>query len=78
MFGSLSAEEEVKVAASDAWKLYRSLHLAKIAEEALPGLFSKIDVVQGDGGAGTVLELFFAPGIFLYTCTLDPDIQVLL
>ncbi|KAL7147205.1 hypothetical protein ABFS83_06G092400 [Erythranthe nasuta] len=62
MFGTVSSEREVKVAASEAWKLYSTLELAKIVAEALPSLISKINVVQGDGGAGTILELFFPPG----------------
>ncbi|KAL8534771.1 hypothetical protein ACS0TY_010704 [Phlomoides rotata] len=61
-FGRLSAEKEVKVPASETWKLYGTLQLAKVVEEALPGLLSKIDVIQGDGGVGTVLELFLPPG----------------
>ncbi|KAL7108087.1 hypothetical protein ACP275_06G093100 [Erythranthe tilingii] len=62
MFGTVSSEREVKVPASEAWKLYSTLELAKIVAEALPSLISKINVVQGDGGAGTILELFFPPG----------------
>ncbi|EYU19745.1 hypothetical protein MIMGU_mgv1a015414mg [Erythranthe guttata] len=62
MFGTVSSEREVKVPGSEAWKLYSTLELAKIVAEALPSLISKIDVVQGDGGAGTILELFFPPG----------------
>ncbi|XP_057774082.1 norbelladine synthase-like [Salvia miltiorrhiza] len=63
MSGTISDEKTVNVPASEAWKLYGTLQLAKIVEEALPDLISKIDVVQGDGGAGTVIELFFAPGM---------------
>ncbi|XP_057785525.1 norbelladine synthase-like [Salvia miltiorrhiza] len=63
MSGTISNEKTVNVPASEAWKLYDTLQLAKIMEEALPSLISKIDVVQGDGGAETVLELFFAPGM---------------
>ncbi|KAL8050616.1 hypothetical protein ABFX02_06G092200 [Erythranthe guttata] len=62
MFGTVSSEMEVKVPASKAWKLYSTLELAKVVAEALPNQITKIDVVQGDGGAGTILELFFPPG----------------
>ncbi|KAL7154946.1 hypothetical protein ABFS83_03G038600 [Erythranthe nasuta] len=61
MFGTVSDSMEVKVPASEAWKLYGTLELAKIVPEALP-MVSKIDVVQGEGGVGTILELFFLPG----------------
>ncbi|XP_011084628.1 S-norcoclaurine synthase 2-like isoform X2 [Sesamum indicum] len=62
MVGRLSEEIEVKVPAVEAWKLYSTLQLAKIVGEALPNFISKIDVIQGDGSAGTILHLFFAPG----------------
>ncbi|KAL0452290.1 UNVERIFIED_CONTAM: hypothetical protein Slati_1207100 [Sesamum latifolium] len=53
---------EVKVPASEAWKLYGSLLLAKVVVEALPDRFSKVEVVEGDGSAGTILHIFLAPG----------------
>ncbi|KAI3471311.1 hypothetical protein Pfo_027974 [Paulownia fortunei] len=62
MFGTVSEERVVNVPASEAWKVYGTLQLANIVREALPGLVSKIDVVQGDGSAGTILQLFFPPG----------------
>ncbi|KAK6118475.1 hypothetical protein DH2020_047742 [Rehmannia glutinosa] len=62
MFGTVSEEKEVNVPASEAWKVYGSLQLADVVRQALPGLIYKIDLVQGDGGVGTVLELFFPPG----------------
>ncbi|KAK6129389.1 hypothetical protein DH2020_036865 [Rehmannia glutinosa] len=62
MFGTVSDEREVSVPASDAWKLYGGLQLAKFVGEELPGLLSKTDVVQGDGGVGTILEVFYPPG----------------
>ncbi|KAI3743304.1 hypothetical protein L1987_61011 [Smallanthus sonchifolius] len=43
MFGSLSEEVEVKVAAEKAWQLYGT---TKIGD---------IDVIEGDGGVGTVI-----------------------
>ncbi|KAL2249150.1 S-norcoclaurine synthase 2-like [Sesamum indicum] len=55
-------EMEVKVPASEAWKLYGSLLLAKVVVEALPDHFSKVEVVEGDGSAGTILHIFLAPG----------------
>ncbi|GFQ02201.1 s-norcoclaurine synthase [Phtheirospermum japonicum] len=63
MSGRLSEEIEVKVPASEAWKLFGTLKLADIVLEALSNVFSKIDIVEGDGGAGTILHLFFTPGM---------------
>ncbi|KAL0282175.1 UNVERIFIED_CONTAM: hypothetical protein Sangu_2965500 [Sesamum angustifolium] len=62
MVGRVSEEVEVKVPASEAWKLYGSLRLAEIAEEALPDVISKVEVVEGNGSAGTVLRVFLPPG----------------
>lgn len=65
MKGSVSDEIEVKVGAREAWKLYGTLQLAKMAEEELPLLLHKIDVLEGDGGPGTLLKLTFPPGMFV-------------
>ncbi|KAK4436132.1 hypothetical protein Salat_0776900 [Sesamum alatum] len=62
MVGRVWEEREVKVPASEAWKLYGTLQLAKIVCEALPNLFSKAEVVEGDGSAGTILHVFLPPG----------------
>ncbi|KAK4403768.1 hypothetical protein Sango_0745400 [Sesamum angolense] len=62
MEGRLSEEIEVKVPASEAWKVYGSLQLSKIVVEGLPSIFSKVEVVDGDGSTRTILHLFFAPG----------------
>ncbi|KAL2249140.1 UNVERIFIED_CONTAM: hypothetical protein Sindi_2387700 [Sesamum indicum] len=62
MMGRVSEEREVKVPASEAWKLYGSLRLAKIAEEALPNVISKVEVVEGNGSAGTILHVVLPPG----------------
>ncbi|XP_073146518.1 norbelladine synthase-like [Henckelia pumila] len=62
MFGTASDEREVCVPASEAWKVYRGLLLAKIAGESLPEFISKTVVIMGDGGVGTILEVFFTSG----------------
>ncbi|KAL0403322.1 UNVERIFIED_CONTAM: hypothetical protein Sradi_1973000 [Sesamum radiatum] len=62
MMGRVSEEMEVKVPASQAWKLYGSLRLAKIAEEALSNVVSKVEVVEGNGSAGTLLHVVLRPG----------------
>ncbi|XP_011084626.1 S-norcoclaurine synthase 2-like [Sesamum indicum] len=62
MVGGVWEEIEVKVPASEAWKLYGSLLLTKVTVEALPDRFSKFEVIEGDGSAGTILHIFLAPG----------------
>ncbi|KAL0452292.1 UNVERIFIED_CONTAM: S-norcoclaurine synthase 2 [Sesamum latifolium] len=60
--GRVWGEMEVKVPATEAWKLYGSLLLADVVVEALPDRFSKVEVVEGDGSVGTILHIFLAPG----------------
>ena len=60
MFGQLSHELEVNVPASEAWELYSTLRLAKLVEEEPASGIEKIDVIEGDGGTGTILKLTFA------------------
>ncbi|KZV44927.1 S-norcoclaurine synthase-like [Dorcoceras hygrometricum] len=61
MFGTASDEKEVNVPASEAWKVYGSLLLAKIAGESLKDYISKT-VAVGDGGVGTTVEIFYPAG----------------
>ncbi|KAK4436135.1 S-norcoclaurine synthase [Sesamum alatum] len=56
MEGSVSREIEVKVSASETWKVYGSLLLAKIAVEELPDIYSGFEVLEGDGYAGTIIQ----------------------
>ncbi|KAL0340873.1 UNVERIFIED_CONTAM: hypothetical protein Sradi_4604100 [Sesamum radiatum] len=62
MMGRVWEEMEVKVPASEAWKLYGSLLLTKVVVEVLPHHFNRIEVVEGDGSAGTILHIFLDPG----------------
>jgi hypothetical protein len=63
MVGQVSNEVEVNVAASEAWEIYGTLRLAKVVEEAHSGLYEKVEVIEGDGGIGTVLKVTFSTGI---------------
>ncbi|KAL2249144.1 S-norcoclaurine synthase-like [Sesamum indicum] len=62
MEGCVSREIEVKVSASETWKAYGSLLLAEIGVEAFPEKYSGFKV-EGDGYAGTIIQVFFAPGV---------------
>ncbi|KAM0024802.1 putative START-like domain superfamily protein [Helianthus debilis subsp. tardiflorus] len=59
MFGTLSEEAEVNVPASKAWDLFGTLKLAKLVDGKI---FEAVDVIEGDGGAGTILKLTFKSG----------------
>ncbi|KAK2999120.1 hypothetical protein RJ639_024604 [Escallonia herrerae] len=67
MFGTISEEIEVNVPASKAWEVYGTLKLTKVVAEGLPDALDKIEVLQGDGNAGTVLKLTFPPGNPVFT-----------
>ncbi|XP_076893974.1 norbelladine synthase-like [Bidens hawaiensis] len=59
MFGTLSEEVEVKVSASKAWALYGTLEFGKVVTGKI---FEAVDVVEGDGGPGTILKVTLKPG----------------
>ncbi|KAL0382537.1 UNVERIFIED_CONTAM: hypothetical protein Scaly_0541000 [Sesamum calycinum] len=63
MEGSVSRKLEVNVSASEIWKAYGSLQLAQIAVDAFPETYSGYTVLEGDGYAGTIIQVFLAPGV---------------
>ncbi|KAK9144286.1 hypothetical protein Sjap_004189 [Stephania japonica] len=58
----LKHELQVPASADDVWEVYSDPDLPKIIVQLLPSVFEKIDVVEGDGGVGTVLHLTYPPG----------------
>ncbi|XP_059667428.1 norbelladine synthase-like [Cornus florida] len=62
MFGTVSEEMEVQVPASEAWKLYSTHSLIKFVEEKLSNVIHKIEILEGDGGAGSILKVSLPPG----------------
>ncbi|CAK9309069.1 unnamed protein product [Citrullus colocynthis] len=63
MVREISDETEIQAPAAKVWELYGGLELAKFLPVHLPNLVHKIDVLEGDGGEGTLLHLTFAPGL---------------
>ncbi|XP_038901967.1 norbelladine synthase-like [Benincasa hispida] len=63
MLGQLRHETGIQAPATVVWQLFGSLELGRLVEKRLSNLFEKIEVVEGDGGEGTVLNLIFAPGL---------------
>ncbi|KAK9144284.1 hypothetical protein Sjap_004187 [Stephania japonica] len=53
---------QVAAPAKDIWDVYSSPDLPKLIVQLLPGVFEKIEIVEGNGGVGTVLRLTFPPG----------------
>ena len=63
MYGTISEVTEVKVPASKAWALYGTLELGKVI---VGKVVEAVDVVEGDGGTGTILKLTLKPGRCYY------------
>ncbi|CAN4102086.1 unnamed protein product [Withania somnifera] len=67
MFGTISEEIEVPVAANEAWKIYGTIQLANIVVKELPNIVHRVDILEGDGGVGSILKVTFPPGTPLWT-----------
>ncbi|KAG2633855.1 norbelladine synthase-like [Panicum virgatum] len=63
MKGSTVHEHETDVSASDLWAIYGTLRAAELLAELLPQVLAKVEVISGDGGVGTILQLTYPPGI---------------
>ncbi|EMS61700.1 S-norcoclaurine synthase [Triticum urartu] len=59
--GSLWHEFETDLPAADVWEVYGGLALGQLVPQLLPQVLSKVELVEGDGGAGTVLLVTFPP-----------------
>ncbi|GAU43494.1 hypothetical protein TSUD_92050 [Trifolium subterraneum] len=63
MFGEVEHELELHVPASEAWDLFGGLAIGKLVEKEMPEKFQKVELIEGDGGVGTILKLTFTPGV---------------
>ena len=75
MFGTISGEVDVNAPASVVWEVYSSLQLAAIVEKGLTDVIEKIEVVEGDGSVGTILNLVFKPGISAFTPAISKKLK---
>ncbi|KAJ9185617.1 hypothetical protein P3X46_005226 [Hevea brasiliensis] len=62
MRGQQSVETPVGVPATIVWDAYRGLELGRLVDQLLGDVIGKVEVVQGDGGVGTIIKLTFPPG----------------
>jgi hypothetical protein len=62
MKGSLCHEFQTDLHAAEVWEVYGSLLIGQLVPQLLPDMLSKVELVDGDGGVGTVLLLTFPPG----------------
>ncbi|XP_052180318.1 norbelladine synthase-like [Diospyros lotus] len=61
MYGTQSHQVEVKIPASKAWQLCRGTEIPVLGGQH-SDVFEKVEVVEGNGGPGTVLKVTFKPG----------------
>ncbi|XP_048553558.1 norbelladine synthase-like [Triticum urartu] len=59
--GSLWHELETDLPAADVWEVYGGLAIGRLIPQLLPHVLSKVELVEGDGGVGTILLVTFPP-----------------
>ncbi|KAF5200965.1 S-norcoclaurine synthase [Thalictrum thalictroides] len=62
MVGQVENELEVNVPSAVLWDIYKGLELGRIGSRLLPGIFERVEVVEGDGSVGTILKIVFPKG----------------
>jgi hypothetical protein len=62
MKDELSEETWVQAPASAVWSAYRGLELGRLVDKLLGHVVGNVEVIEGDGGVGTIVKLTF-PGI---------------
>ncbi|CAN0862402.1 Norbelladine synthase [Linum grandiflorum] len=62
MKGALSNETAVEAPASAVWAAYRGTELGRLVTELMGDSLGRVDVLEGDGGVGTIVNLIFPPG----------------
>ncbi|KAL5718896.1 hypothetical protein ACHQM5_011750 [Ranunculus cassubicifolius] len=55
------SEIEVNISAAEVWAVYSSPDLPRLIVELMPFRFQRIDVLQGDGTQGTILNITLQP-----------------
>uniref|UniRef100_A0A7N0U991 Bet v I/Major latex protein domain-containing protein n=1 Tax=Kalanchoe fedtschenkoi TaxID=63787 RepID=A0A7N0U991_KALFE len=60
--GVLSSDHLVEAPASAVWSAYSGLELPRLITELLSDVLGVAEVVQGDGGVGTVIKVTSVPG----------------
>ncbi|KAF8379051.1 hypothetical protein HHK36_028478 [Tetracentron sinense] len=63
MRGQVYNDLEVGASAEEVWAVYSSPELPRLIVELQPGVFEKIDIVQGNGRVDTVLHVVLAQGL---------------
>ncbi|CAN0898884.1 Norbelladine synthase [Linum grandiflorum] len=59
--GEICHEAPVEAPARKVWEAYRGLQLPHLINELLPHQLGTVQVLEGDGSAGTLIQLTFPP-----------------
>ncbi|XVF42898.1 hypothetical protein PTKIN_Ptkin01aG0402900 [Pterospermum kingtungense] len=62
MQGHLSVDTQVSVPAAVVWGVYRGLELGRLVDKLLPDVLGRVQVLEGDGGVGTLVKVTLPPG----------------
>ena len=65
MHGQLSQDTQVGVPASLVWDVYRGLAVGKLIDELLADVVGRVELVEGNGGVGTIMKVTFPPGMLV-------------
>ncbi|KAM3337040.1 hypothetical protein P3S68_032740 [Capsicum galapagoense] len=57
MLGKFSEQIQINAPASEVWNLYGTIQLSKFLVEKLPQIVEKVELIEGDGGTGSVLQI---------------------
>ncbi|KAM7269515.1 hypothetical protein ACFE04_025012 [Oxalis oulophora] len=60
--GQLSTNTPVAVPAAIVWELFSGMEAGRLITQLLGDTFGKVEVLEGDGGVGTLIKVTFAPG----------------
>ncbi|KAK1285100.1 hypothetical protein QJS10_CPB20g01219 [Acorus calamus] len=63
MKGEVVHEAEFGFPASTVWEIYGSIRLAQLVVKSLPNFIAKTELLEGDGGVGSVLLVTFSSGL---------------
>ncbi|WMV36332.1 hypothetical protein MTR67_029717 [Solanum verrucosum] len=57
MLGKFTEQVQINAAASKVWNLYGSNEFPKFVVEKLPHIVEKVELIEGNGGAGTLVQV---------------------
>ncbi|XP_023512189.1 S-norcoclaurine synthase 2-like [Cucurbita pepo subsp. pepo] len=59
----ISDQTEIPAPAAKVWALYGTIHFADFLQLHLPNIINNVELLEGDGGQGTLVLVTFAPDL---------------